>query len=153
MEQKNLQLFQKYQNQRKQIGHGNEKLMMKTKIVLKFLCQEFCSMILQRMTRVNTSKQGWKDGRMKIIRWLSCKVEGNGFFHSIGYVISVDRWPIMSIIIIVIFIIFIIIVIMILMEYPLRLWQLWSFFMINQRYVSFTTNRYFLSPQLIEYNR
>ena len=67
-------LFQKYQNQRTQIGHGNEELMMKTKVGLKFLCQEFCSMILQRMTRVDTSKQGfrmegWKSSDDSVVKW------------------------------------------------------------------------------------
>ena len=45
-----------------------------TKVGLKFLCQEFCSMILQRMTRVDTSKQGfrmegWKSSDDSVVKW------------------------------------------------------------------------------------
>ena len=145
-------MFQKYQNQRIQIGHGNEELMMKTKIVLKFLCQEFCSMILQRMTRVDTSKEGfriWKDGNHQMTQllgrrkwipswhwWCHRLLTHNYVYHHHCHLHhihhnchhDIDRVPSEIITTMIIF-----------MIYP--------------RDVSLTTNRYFLLFQLNEYNR
>ena len=116
-----------------------------TKVGLKFLCQEFCSMILQRMTRMDTSKEGfriWKDGfhqmtqllcRRKWIpswHWWCHRLLTHNYVYHHHCHLHDD-----------------------IVRVPSEIITTMIIFMIYPRDVSLTTNRYFILSQLNEYNR